>query len=106
MYTSYMSPNASTTASEVTSFDPLVDADFFMRNKDYLLGNFSGHFVAIRNEKVVADAEDYFSLYWRLCEMYGGPVSAYIRQVYPEAFLQVGTEPAHLILRVGEMEAR
>lgn len=87
---------------EVTSFDPVSDAEFFLRNKEYLLRNYSGRFVAIRNEELVADAEDYFTLYWRLCEIYGEPVSAYIRRICPASFDSVGTEPAYLLLQVGE----
>ena len=89
---------------EVGRFDPVADASFFLRKQEKLLRDYSGRFVAIRNEEVVADAEDYFTLYWRLCEMYGEPVSAYIRQVCPDAFVSVETEPTHLFLQVGQSE--
>lgn len=109
MYTFFMKSKVSTAARKteaMTGFDPVVDADYFMRNKESLLRDFSGRFVAIRNEAVVADAEDYFTLYWRLCDIYGEPVSAFIRQVRPAAFGAAEKEPAYLMLQVGETESR
>lgn len=94
--------NSNKTNERVTNFDPVADSDFFLRNKELLLRNFSGRFVAIRNEQIVVDPEDYFTLYWRLCEIYGEPVSAYIRHICPASFDSMGTEPAYLLLQVGE----
>ncbi len=102
MHTQGMEPNATRPTREVTSFDPVADTEFFLRNKEHLLRSFSGRFVAIRNEEIVADAEDFFTLYWRLCEIYGEPVSAYIRHICPASFDSMGTEPAYLLLQVGE----
>ena len=93
-------------AREVTNFDPLADADFFLRNKEHLLRDFPGRFVAIRNEEMVADAEGYFTRYWRLCEIYGELVSAYVRYICPASYVPVETEPAYLLLQVGEAKPR
>lgn len=55
---------------DISGFDPIADAAYFLRQRHRLLRDYAGRFIAIRNGAVIAEAEDYFTLYWRLCDIW------------------------------------
>ncbi len=83
---------------DIINLDPAADVIYYKLHRDEFLARYGGRLVAILDEEVVADAENYFELNKMLCARYGGLAYACIKKATPLSFEDWGDEPAYIIV--------